>query len=38
MNNKKSQHRRSVETLGLSGNGDSKIIAKKVVSDKRGAR
>jgi uncharacterized LabA/DUF88 family protein len=26
---KKSQHRRSVETLGLSGNGDSEIIAKK---------
>ena len=24
----KSQHRRSVETLGLSGNGDSKIIAQ----------
>lgn len=27
--NKKSQHRRSVETLGLSGNGDTKNIAKK---------
>ena len=25
----KSQTRRSVETLGLSGNGDNKIIAKK---------
>lgn len=34
----KSQHRRSVETLGLSGNGDTENIAKKAtkVNDRKG--
>jgi hypothetical protein len=31
MNNKKNQHRRSVETLELSGNDDKKIIAHNFV-------
>lgn len=34
----KSQHRRSVETLGLSGNGDKSSIAKKAVKVNRSQR